>query len=436
MASVSDKARDSKRDFLASHPWIAFRLDLTHLPWRFWEQLGEARSKCRHLANTPLPPAVAARLSALYLAKGALATTAIEGNTLSEAQALEAVEGRLRLPPSQEYLGREIQNILDACDVIEREVYEGADGERGAGGERGDGEGADAERGDGEGADGERGAGGFELTPERLKILNRQVLDGLDSEEHVRPGEFRRGSVAVGGVYRGAPWEDCEFLVARLCEWLGDADLQGGVDGIERFLRAFLRAALAHVYIAWIHPFGDGNGRTARLVEFGILTAAGIPSVSAHLLSNHYNATRSSYYRQLDHASRSGGELDRFLGYAMEGFVGELQQQLDQVHSWNFEAAWITYVHEVSDPAPTLATRRQRSLVLALPAIGWTAVNAIPTLTPELAMRYADRGRKTVTRDVNALLERGLIERGQEGIRPRRELMLGFLPQVAGESVI
>jgi len=404
MALVADRARDSGREFLESHPWIAFRLDLTRLSWRFWEQLGEARSKCRHLANTPLPPAVAMRLSALYLAKGALASTAIEGNTLSEAQALEAVEGRLKLPPSQEYLGREIQNILDACGVIEREVYEHG--------------------------------GDFELTAERLKSLNRQVLNALDVEDHVRPGEFRRGPIAVGGVYRGAPWEDCEFLVAQLCEWLSDPALQGGADGIERFLRAFLRAALAHVYIAWIHPFGDGNGRTARLVEFGILTAAGIPSVSAHLLSNHYNATRGVYYRQLDHASRSGGELDRFLSYAIEGFVGELQQQLDQVHSWNFQAAWTNYVHELFDPAHTPATRRQRSLVLALPAVGWTAVNAIPALTPELALGYGGKGRKTVTRDVNALLERGLIERGPRGIRARRELMLGFLPEVAGESVI
>ena len=44
-----------------------------------------------------------------------------------------------------------------------------------------------------------------------------------------------------------------------------------------------LKATLAHLYIAWIHPFGDGNGRTARLVEFMLLSRAGVPSPSAHL---------------------------------------------------------------------------------------------------------------------------------------------------------
>ncbi len=38
--------------------------------------------------------------------------------------------------------------------------------------------------------------------------------------------------------------------------------------------------------MAWIHPFGDGNGRTARLLEFLILARCGmVPLPAAHLLS-------------------------------------------------------------------------------------------------------------------------------------------------------
>jgi len=401
---IADNAADSRRPFLASHPWITFKLDVSKMGWRFWEQLGEARSKCRHLANTPLPPLVGQALSALYLAKGARATTAIEGNTLSELQALEAVRGQLKLPLGQEYLGREIENILAACGAIERSVY--VEGDR------------------------------FLITPELLKDLNRQVLHGLDVDDYVVPGEFRRRPVAVGGVYLGAPHDDCEFLVAQLSAWLNEPDFWDAGDAVNGFVRAVLRAALAHVYIAWIHPFGDGNGRTARLIEFGILTAAGIPSVSAHLLSNHYNATRSAYYRQLDYASKSGGRLDRFLAYAVEGFVGELQQQLEQVHTWNFQAAWTNYVHETSDPATTVTARRQRRVVLALPAAESVPISSIPTLTTELARDYAGKGRKTVSRDINALLQRGLIVRSGSEVRARREVMLGFLPNLPHETVI
>lgn len=55
---------------------------------------------------------------------------------------------------------------------------------------------------------------------------------------------------------------------------------------------AIFKAVVAHLYLAWIHPVGDGNGRTARLVEFQILLSSGVPSPAAHLLSNHYNQTR------------------------------------------------------------------------------------------------------------------------------------------------
>ncbi len=80
---------------------------------------------------------------------------------------------------------------------------------------------------------------------------------------------------------------------------------------------------MAHLYIAWIHPFGDGNGRTARFLEVKILLRAGIPTVAAHLLSNHYNATRSAYYRQLQRASASGGYVAPFIQYALQGFIDE-----------------------------------------------------------------------------------------------------------------
>jgi Fic family protein len=402
MAHQADIAKDSGRSFLVSHPWIRFQLDLKATPWEFWEQLGEARSKCRHIATTPLPPAVAHELSALYLAKGVHATTAIEGNTLTEEQALEAVQGQLELPLSQEYQKREIDNVIRACSVIERDAYSARD---------------------------------FKITPQLLAQLNREVLDGLELEDDVVPGEYRTGSVVVGNVYRGAPSGDCEFLVEQMCAWLNGSDFERADDSRESFLRVFLRATVAHVYIAWIHPFGDGNGRTARLVEFGILTAAGVPSVSAQLLSNYYNTTRTAYYRQLERASKSGGELGPFLSYAVQGFVEELELQLSTVRRVNFESAWREYVDGTFADASTPAPRRQRELALALPN-EWVPRTRIPTLTAELALQYAGKQSKTVTRDINALVQRQLIERGPEGVRARRDVMLGFLPRVAGGAVI
>lgn len=396
-----DTSLDKSRDYQASHPWISFRLDLEHASWELWNHIGEAHSKCRHLARTPLPPFMARDMERVYLAKGARASAAIEGNSLNEEQAVAAVEGKLEVPESQEYLQQELENVIDALAEIEREVHQ---------------------------------TGRFDLSPEKLRQLNRKVLHDLELEDHVAPGEFRTQGILVGTVYRGAPAQDCDYLVRAMCDWLDGPDFsRDGGDHAKDFLFAVLKAVVAHAYIAWIHPFGDGNGRTARLVEFGILAAAGVPSVAAHLLSNHYNETRTNYYRHLEHASKSGGDLNPLLAYAAKGFVEQLQQQLNSVHEWILQATWTNYVHS-RFAAPTATAKRQRDLVLALPSDEFIPRAELTSLSPSLAEAYATRKSKTVTRDLNALAQMDLIERGPKGIRARREIMLSFLPRVAPGS--
>ncbi|MCY3923933.1 MAG: Fic family protein [bacterium] len=78
------------------------------------------------------------------------------------------------------------------------------------------------------------------------------------------------------------------------------------------------------------HPFADGNGRTARLLEYAILARSGVvPFPAALLLSNHYNLTRDRYYRELEAADRSG-TITGFVQYAVQGLVNGLREQTDE----------------------------------------------------------------------------------------------------------
>ena len=70
------------------------------------------------------------------------------------------------------------------------------------------------------------------------------------------PGAVRTHSVVVGG-YRGAPAEDCAHLLERLAEWL-EGDTFRSDDQQVQFALHVAAAVCAHLYIAWIHPFGDG----------------------------------------------------------------------------------------------------------------------------------------------------------------------------------
>ena len=195
---------------------------------------------------------------------------------------------------------------------------------------------------------------------------------------------------------------------------------------------AIIKAILAHLYLAWIHPFGDGNGRTARLVEFEILLAAGVPFPAAHLLSNHYNQTRQEYYRQLDYASKSGGDIIPFIDYAVQGFVDGLQGQLTVVRAQQWDVAWQNYVHELFRDNMKAAEIRQHHLALDLGTIqGFVPLAKITDTTPRLAKTYATKSPKTLQRDLAELEKMNLIERTSEGIRARREIILAFLPRRA-----
>ena len=105
-------------EYKSSHPWLRFDLNLISAGPGVWIDLGEAASKCEHIAGVALDPDMADELQRIYMAKGTHATTAIEGNTLTEQQVLQLYDRKLQLPPSQEYLAQEVGNVINAANSI------------------------------------------------------------------------------------------------------------------------------------------------------------------------------------------------------------------------------------------------------------------------------------------------------------------------------
>lgn len=384
------------RPYQTTHPWLTFSLDMRPASPKLWMLLGECQSKCEHIAGVPLRPITAKQLHQLYLAKGVAATTAIEGNTLSEKQVLEHLKGKLELPASQNYLKQELDNITAACNSIRHQVQTKTLPS---------------------------------LTPKRIEELNRLVLEKLPVEEHVVPGKIRTYSVGVAN-YRGAPAEDCEYLLDSLSGWLNGPGLEAPPN--QEIAYAILKSVIAHLYLAWIHPFGDGNGRTARLMEFQILIASGVPAPAAHLLSNHYNQTRAEYYRQLDQASRSGGDVIPFIFYAVNGFAEGLRAQLQVIRDQQWDVVWRNYIHESFRDQTSPGAERQRRLALDLSQrVEPVPFSKLTEISPRIAKAYANKTDTTLRRDLEKLLKMELILKDKDGYLPNKELILAFLPTKA-----
>ena len=378
------------RAYERSHPWITFELHLGKADYTFWLQLGQAQAKCKEVSGVPLLPEVAEKLHRIYLGKGALATTAIEGNTLSEEDVQKQLMGELDLPPSKKYLGQEIENIITACTDMARRMLDSDEP--------------------------------LKLTVAEVKGLNSAVLDSLPLREGVIPGQIRGERVRVG-TYLAPPAEDCEYLLSELCDWLKNGSVfHEEVNGIAT---GILRAILAHLYVAWIHPFGDGNGRTARLVEFQILLSSGVPTAAAHLLSNHYNLTRGEYYRQLEAASTSGGNVMPFIQYALQGLIDGLNEQISYIREQQLRVHWNNYVYAQFRDKEGEVNIRRRRLVIDLSDKGEPVpISEIRHISPRIAEAYADRTDRTIRSDIRVLSEMDLVSLTEVGVQIKQEAII------------
>lgn len=381
----------SERTYLQTHPWLTFSADLRKASPMLWIMLGECQSKCECISGSAIYPAIARQISQVSLAQGAHATAAISGNTLSPEEVYSYLEGTLDLPPSRKYLLREIDNFTAGCALITMGI---------------------------------KGKESEKLTADEICGLNRIILADLITEDNAVPGEFRTRPAMVGS-YQGAPEGDCEHLLGRLCEWLNGPGFSGG-EG-RNIVNAIIRAAFAHLYIAWIHPFGDGNGRTARLLEYQILVSAGVPSPSAHLLGVHYNLTRDEYFRQLELVGISGDVIS-FIQYAAQGFLDGLRGQLARIREEQSDLVWRNHVREFFVDTPSDSDMRRYHLVLDLASRhDPVPLSGIPFITPRLARAYAKKVERTLIRDLNFVIGKGLVEKTAAGYRAKREVVWGFM---------
>lgn len=380
------------------HPWICFHVDLQRIPESTWVSLGQCVSKIEHMLSTPLMPRVAEKMRRLSVSKGIQGTAAIEGNTLDLEEVQRRLDDKLELPDSQEYLGVEIDNLQQAHNLISALVV------------------ADEV---------------VPLAEARICEYNRLILDGLDHlEPEVVPGQYATKQHGVGTYLAPSPRQIRE-LMPKFVAWLNDEDEWRMPPGFPQMVGTILKAVTAHLYLAWIHPFGDGNGRVARMIETEILARGGVPDVSYHLLAEHYNRTRTVYYSRLAATSRKGqGDPHAFTAYAIEGFADGLRGQIEIVKRQHREVAWRDYVYErFRGDAGKVADRRRRlAMDLALQPEP-VAKADLRSISAKVAELYGVLTQKAVSRDVGALLSMDLLKQTDEGMYvPNVDILDAFTP--------
>ena len=339
-------------------------------------QLGQCDALISAIRSTPVHPDDQRRLLDAALARGAAATTAIEGGRLDETEvgALMAGRGNARASPARDPRVTEVMNVVAAARTLLDEAAAGT---------------------------------ASPVDPGQLLRIHGMIGADLGDRLDAEPGSFRTGTAR--GRYTAPSAGDVPGLVDGVFEWLGREFPRSGPDG--EFGQVVIRALVTHVYVLWIRPFGDGNGRAARLMETHILAAGGAPAAASQLLTGFYHDTRSEYFRQLEQSSRDRS-LTSFIAYAVEGLRDGLARLHDAVAEASFRTAWRNFVRSrLADLGlrKRSVLERRTGLALAMPLEGSFGIDEIARLDAGTARLYEGLSRRTLRRDLRFLVGTGLL---------------------------
>jgi Fic family protein len=219
-------------------------------------------------------------------------STQIEGNRLTQVQVKEALGGANF--PGRERDEREVRHYYRALEEVERLVQNSTP-----------------------------------ITQNSTFISEQDIqrIHGLVMEGRPTPTVYRDGQNAIYDSKSGAivylPPEkiDVPSLMAQLVAWIEESIASNE-------LPVPLIAALAHYQFATIHPYYDGNGRTARLLTTLTLHKAGYGLKGIYSLEEYYAQNLEGYYNALAvteeynyYSGRAEADVTGFVFYFCEGMA-------------------------------------------------------------------------------------------------------------------
>lgn len=271
---------------------------------RFLSDIAEIRSLVDHAKLLPAREFALRRTINIKLAHS---STSIEGNSLEEYQVKKLLDGNKIIAEKKEI--REVRNYFQALHEVDT----------------------------------------FSLQPHmtlnHIFALHKAVIDGL--VERSKVGAFRSGPIYITNqehvVYTGPESNKFNKLMTDLCDWLTD----------RKDIHPVIQAGLLHYQFVTIHPFSDGNGRTARLLTLLHLYQSGWNFRRSLALDEYYNTDRLKYYKALhtgeSYTERQSADLTGWLAYFVRGFWESALKLKEQVLSLQVGRGDIASRHLNSD---------------------------------------------------------------------------------------
>ena len=252
------------------------------------------------------------------------------------------------------------------------------------------------------------------LTEERLFGWHAALFpSGYSGMHKIEVGRYRSGEMQIvsGAMgkenvhYDAIPAERVKNEMNHFLNWFNE----------ETKIDQVMKAAIAHFWFIIIHPFDDGNGRIARAITDLLLARADNSTERYYSMSSHIMIERKQYYAVLQKAQHKSGDITEWLSWflqclknALVGTELTLHKILRKTEFWK--------IHET-----TPINERQR-LMLNKVLDGFDG-----KLKSSKWAKIAKCSTDTALRDINNLIEKGILCKEQEGGRSVNYELVEFM---------
>lgn len=322
----------------------------------------------RHLRlETDVHPILFAQLKAVFHMLESLGSVRIEGNHTTLADYVESkVEGT---QSSTDQL-KEINNIEAAMEYIDEYL-----------------------------------SNGDEITEYFIRELHSLAVVGLQQEGDRTPGAYRQHNVSIAQSDHLPPDH------IRVADYM--AELTAFINRADKPKYDLMKIALVHHRFGWIHPFGNGNGRTVRLLTYALLIKYGFNVQAGGRVLNPtavFCNDRERYYAMLSLADKGTEQgLEEWCLYVLSGISSELKK-VDQLTNHAFLSEKILY--------PAIDFSSERGVINLLESKVLKRSVELGTIKAgDLRAVLPDLKPTQVTYQLGKLIERGLLQPVEQGAR-------------------
>ena len=235
-------------------------------------------------------------------------------------------------------------------------------------------------------------------------ILDIHQIMTVNTNAAKYSGSFRDHPIYVkdhidGEIAFTAPnHEQVNQLVAELIDFVSNED---------EFLHPIIKASILHFMIGFIHPFGDGNGRTARALFYWYLMKKGYLLLKHISISKAILNSRTSYDKAFLKTEHDDNDLNYFIMYSMKSLRVAFQNLVryrDRKREERQKASELMYELTLSG-----FNKRQADL------LGYLFIKPKAKITIPVYSERHDIVRQTASRDLTDLEEKGLITKSKDG---------------------